>query len=109
MPRNSRVALAAALLVALGSLPLTSHVATAADSPKSPQRWAVLIGVDQYTNVHKLKYCVADQQALAKQLVASGFPEDQVFVLSDKAQETRFSALQIEYRFPARPGAGHGP
>ncbi len=49
----------------------------------------MLIGVDEYIYVKGLRYCVADQEALAKQLVASGFPKDQVFLLDDRAKEQK--------------------
>ena len=74
--------------IALCGLLNANPLANAAD--KSPQRWAMLIGVDEYAYVHQLKYCVADQEALAKQLIASGFPADQVFVLDDHSKEERF-------------------
>jgi formylglycine-generating enzyme len=74
--------------IALIGLLNASPLAIAAD--KSPQRWAMLIGVDEYAYVHQLKYCVADQEALAKQLIDSGFPADQVFVLDDQAKQERF-------------------
>jgi hypothetical protein len=37
---------------------------------QSGQRWAILIGVDDYAEVRKLKYCGADQRALRDRLVA---------------------------------------
>ncbi len=52
------------------------------------QRWALLIGVDDYTWASKLQYCGADMRALAEQLTASGFPQDHVTVLHDKAEKT---------------------
>jgi formylglycine-generating enzyme required for sulfatase activity len=50
----------------------------------------VLIGVDDYTEVHKLRFAGNDQRALAEQLIASGFPQDQVFLLHDKATEKKY-------------------
>jgi hypothetical protein len=66
----------------------------AAEPPKVEQRWAVLIGVDDYAYAQKLNYCGADQLALRDQLVASGFPDDQVFLLHDKADDTRMRPSQ---------------
>jgi tetratricopeptide (TPR) repeat protein len=57
---------------------------------QSPQKWALLVGVDDYVRARDLKFCAADQQALAKQLIASGFPQDQVFLLHDKAERQQF-------------------
>src|SRR5438128_163330 len=68
--------------------------ADAADLPKVAQRWAVLVGVDDYAYAQKLQYCGADQRALRDQLVAAGFPEDQVFLLHDKAEDPRFRPSQ---------------
>jgi len=65
----------------------------AADSPpagKVPGRWAVLVGVDDYSEIRKLRFAGNDQRALAEQLIASGFPEDQVFLLHDKAEDKKY-------------------
>jgi formylglycine-generating enzyme len=51
------------------------------------QKWAVLIGVDQYTNATKLKCCGKDALALKDRLVQAGFPADHVFVLHSAAKE----------------------
>jgi formylglycine-generating enzyme required for sulfatase activity len=51
------------------------------------QKWAVLIGVDQYTNVTKLKCCGKDALALKDRLVQAGFPADHVFVLHSTAKD----------------------
>ena len=55
-----------------------------------PNSWAILIGVDDYIQAQDLKYCGADQTALAEQLAASGFPKDQVFLLHDKATKLQY-------------------
>ena len=83
----------------------------AADEPKKTQRWALLIGVNDYANVQHLRYCVADQEALAKQLTASGFPSDQVYLMDDQAKEQKFrpSKLNIEKQLEvvlAMPSSG---
>ncbi len=52
--------------------------------------WAILIGVDDYFQAQDLKYCGADQNALAVRLKQSGFPEKQVFLLHDKATDGRY-------------------
>ncbi len=54
------------------------------------QKWAILIGIDDYIHVKDLHYCGADMRALRDRLVASGFPERQVKLLHDDAQEKRF-------------------
>jgi formylglycine-generating enzyme required for sulfatase activity len=69
---------------------LTAQPGRAAETPKVAQRWAVLVGVDDYAYAQKLQYCGADQIALSQQLVASGFPQDQVFLLHDKTDDPRF-------------------
>ena len=57
---------------------------------KPGSRWAVLIGVDDYAELGKLRFAGADQQALATQILASGFSEDQIFLLHDKARENKY-------------------
>jgi formylglycine-generating enzyme required for sulfatase activity len=84
-----------ALIAATGLLRFT--VAAAADPPAGEKlggRWAILIGVDNYTELGKLRYAGNDQRALSEQLVASGFPKDQVFLLHDKAAEPKYLPFQ---------------
>ncbi len=51
------------------------------------QRWAVLVGVNQYAELGNLTYCVADAKALRDRLVKAGFPEKNVFLLVDGAAD----------------------
>jgi hypothetical protein len=52
----------------------------------SGQRWAVLVGVNEYTKLRDLQYCVADARRMRDQLVAAGFPRENVFLLVDQAE-----------------------
>ncbi len=52
-------------------------------------KWAVLIGVDRYTNARGLDFCGKDVASLKESLVAAGFPEDHVFLLNSGAKEDR--------------------
>ncbi len=67
-----------------------SRLALAAEHPARGQKWALLIGVDDYTEIRKLKFAGADQRAFAEQLIAAGFPQDHVFLLHDKAAEKKY-------------------
>ena len=53
------------------------------------QKWAMLIGVDEYIHVNKLKYCGSDVSALQERLVGLGFPEAQTFLLHDGAKQRK--------------------
>ena len=75
-------------ILVVGVLSLSSHVLFA--QQKDPQRWAILIGVDDYAQAQDLKYCGADQRALRDHFIAAGFPKDQVFLLHDKAKEKKY-------------------
>src|SRR5262249_32903456 len=57
---------------------------------KVAERFALLIGVDDYANINKLQFCGADQRALREELIRSGFPADHVYLLHDKAKENRY-------------------
>lgn len=57
------------------------------DASKRAQKWAVLMGVDQYVNGPKMRYCTEDATALVGGLTASGFSEQQVFALTDNVAE----------------------
>lgn len=57
---------------------------------KHGDRWALLIGVDDYANAQPLRFCGADQTALQEHLIACGFEQDHVFLLHDQAEENRY-------------------
>ena len=61
------------------ALAWSSAPAQAADG----QRWAVVVGVNQYVQLSHLNFCVADARKLRDQLVSAGFPADNVFLLVD--------------------------
>ena len=71
-----------------------------ADDAKKPEkskggsRWALLVGVDDYAEAAKLNFCGADMLALRDRLVSSGFPEQQVIVLHDKAEQTKYRPVK---------------
>jgi formylglycine-generating enzyme required for sulfatase activity len=81
------------LIVVAALFVVLARPAVAAE-PRVVERWAVLVGVDDYAYAQKLKYCGADQRALHRQLLASGFPEDHVFLLHDEAENPRFRPSQ---------------
>src|SRR5687767_12520245 len=54
------------------------------------QRWALLIGVDDYVSLQDLRFCGHDASALAESLRRSGFDQRRVFLLHDGATESRY-------------------
>ena len=61
-----------------------------AQQAKISNRYALLIGVTDYAEVQPLTYCGEDMRALSDRLVMSGFPADQVFLMTDKAAEQKY-------------------
>ena len=56
--------------------------------PKEVHRWALLIGVNNYTYAHELHYCVSDAKELQKALLKyGGYDEKHMVVLLDEAKE----------------------
>ena len=53
------------------------------------QKWAVLVGVNDYAELDDLQFCRNDVKALAEQLVKAGFPRDNVFLLTDGAADAK--------------------
>lgn len=54
-------------------------------------KWAILIGVNNYTYFNSLKYCVADVRLLESVLVQRcGFPKDNILVLADDQPKAQF-------------------
>ncbi len=72
---------------------LTAMVPPAAlavsDEDAIGQRWAVLVGINDYANLSDLTFCKADAEALAKRLEAVGFPKDNVLLLTDGAADAK--------------------
>ena len=64
-------------------------VAASCQAADGPQRWALLVGVDQYDYARGLKYCVADQKALGAALVTAGFQTRQVTLMTEAATDAR--------------------
>ena len=58
--------------------------------PKASQKWAIMIGVNDYINVKNLKFCGNDITALQKQFVAAGFRKDHLTLMHDSASEKRY-------------------
>jgi uncharacterized caspase-like protein len=80
------------LLVVVAWVPgwlLGPSTVTAAEPPAG-QKWAVLIGIDDYAHANDLVYCGADQLALRDRLLDAGFPKDHVFLLHDKADDAKY-------------------
>lgn len=78
----------AVALCVLHTLSATSD-AQDVNSKRPSEKWAVLIGVDDYAYAKDLKYCGADMQALQKELTQVGFAARQVLLLNDNAKEKR--------------------
>ncbi|MDZ4851292.1 MAG: caspase family protein, partial [Pirellulaceae bacterium] len=77
-------------MIVAASLPTLSGLAQAPAGKKSSgEKWAILIGIDDYLNAGDLKYCGADQRSLKDQLIRSGFDERQVFLLDDEAKDRK--------------------
>jgi len=83
-----------ALLLGALLLASASPVVAQPTADKGGSRWALLIGVDNYSELGKLRFAGNDQRALAEQLVTSGFPKDQVFLLHDKTSDPKYMPFQ---------------
>ncbi len=75
--------------IVLCVLTLMTVSANAQNTGHPPEKWAVLIGVDDYAEAKDLTYCGADMQALQKELTNAGFDARQVLLLNDNAKEER--------------------
>ena len=62
----------------------------AASSAQAAERYALVVGIDDYQALGKLKTCRADAKALAKVLAERcGFPQDNIVLLTDDQKERR--------------------
>jgi hypothetical protein len=60
-----------------------------------PQRWALLIGVNDYVDFKDLRFAGADAAALGDSLAQSGFQRDHIFLLHDSAKEARYKPFKL--------------
>jgi formylglycine-generating enzyme required for sulfatase activity len=91
MRRFPLVTLSLALSLLVGVFPLSAQDArNVVRTRTGNQKWAVLIGVDDYTYVKKLESCGQDMRSLRERLLASDFPDLQVFLLHDKAEAKKY-------------------
>jgi formylglycine-generating enzyme required for sulfatase activity len=86
--RLARSVFTAVILTVLGAAETTSALAD--DPPPQGERWAVLIGVDDYAHLNPLNYCGGDMLALRERLIRSGFDADRVVLLHDKAEKAKY-------------------
>ena len=82
------------LLLGLLTVVMARDTEALAQGERKPERWAILIGVDDYVELKDLNYCGADQKALHARLQAAGFPADHLFLLHDSAAENRFKPFK---------------
>jgi len=60
------------------------------------ERWAVLIGIDDYEHIGKLQCCVADVELTAAVLREhGGYDDDRIVVMTDKAKDARLRPTGI--------------
>ena len=90
-----RLACSLGLLLCLTGV-LHAQPPTKPDAPlrENSHRWAILIGVDDYAQLNDLQFCGADQTALREQLIAAGFPDQQIFLLHDKAEDKKYQPFK---------------
>jgi len=79
------------ILLTLWALPSIAAFSQTSRTKPGGEKWAILIGIDDYLNAGDLKYCGADQRSLKEQLVRSGFNEAQVYLLHDEAKDRKLT------------------
>ncbi|QGJ71314.1 Hypothetical protein PBC10988_30180 [Planctomycetales bacterium 10988] len=67
-----------------------TNTAQARDPDPEGEKYALLIGVDDYTHLNPLDFCGADIRALREQLLNCGFAESRLYTMHDQAEENRF-------------------
>ncbi len=65
-------------------LAIALAIAAHADEARAPQKFALLVGVNKYSDLTPLECAAKDQWALAERLRKAGFPADQIIVLASQ-------------------------
>jgi len=66
--------------------------------PSAGERYAILVGVNGYIHFRSLKYCRNDVEKLHERLIAVGFSEKSVVVLSDDAEKKRYLPFAVNIK-----------
>lgn len=61
-----------------------------AQATPDQRRWALLIGINEYTEINPLTYAAADMISLRDRLIKGGFPADQVILMHDDATPKKY-------------------
>lgn len=61
---------------------------------KGPQKWALLIGINDYAEINDLKYPCQDVQALRDRLLAMGFRKENVILLHDREKRSAYQPFK---------------
>src|SRR5438552_2691743 len=95
---TNRVSTAVAVCLMAGLLAAQEPAKKTVPTHKASQKWALLIGVNDYSYITKLKYCGVDMESLRNQLVASGFSSKQIRLMTDSAKDRKYlpGKLNIE-------------
>lgn len=79
--------LASILVFGISFIQMGTCPVRADETQLPPQKWALLVGVDDYTHFRDLEYCQADVMGLKSKLVDVGFSADNVTLLTDGAEQ----------------------
>src|SRR5262245_40127325 len=61
---------------------------------RQPQKWAMLVGANDYAHLRDLRYASRDMLSLGTTLISTGFSTDHVFIFHDDAQDAGFKPLK---------------
>ncbi len=56
-----------------------------ATTSEGGQKWALVVGINEYSNVPALRYASADAKGLYNALIKAGFPADNIMLMTDAA------------------------
>lgn len=56
-----------------------------ATTTEGGQKWALVVGINEYSNVPALRYASADAKGLYNALIKAGFPADNIMLMTDTA------------------------
>lgn len=56
-----------------------------ATTTEGGQKWALVVGINEYSNVPALQYASADAKGLYNALIKAGFPSDNIMLMTDTA------------------------
>lgn len=82
------------MILVLILAPTIGRVSAQPTESAGPQKWALLVGINDYAEINDLNYCRRDIEILGERMIAAGYPESNVTLLHDGAKQSLYQPFR---------------